>query len=369
MSMTNFAALTPRQKLVWSRDVWSQARDKMFTKRFVGNDENSMIQRITELTKSEKGEEVIMHLVADLVEDGQIGDNEREGNEESMESYHQIIDIDLITHSVKNKGKLADQKTVINFRKQGRNRLAYWLANRIDQLAFLTLAGIGYEYHNNGKLRKNSPFPELSFAQSLEPPTSKRHLRWDADNGLQAADTSAITPDDTLTYNAIVDMRAYAMDHYMKPLIAGGKEYLVALVQPGTMAQIKKDPDYKNAVVNAMPTGKNNPFFTGGIVTVDGIVFHEHRLTYSTRMAPAGEKWGSDGNVNGARTTLCGAQAMGMADLGPPSWTEKLFDYDSRQGINVDKMFGLLRPRFYSIYDESVEDFGTLNVDHYLQSL
>ena len=83
-------------------------------------------------TKTEKGEQVIMHLVADLVEDGVIGDNEREGNEESMQSYSQIVTIDMITHSVRNKGKLADQKTVIDFRKQGKDRLAYWLANRVD---------------------------------------------------------------------------------------------------------------------------------------------------------------------------------------------------------------------------------------------
>ncbi len=31
MSLTNFAALTSEQKIVWSRDVWSAARDQMFS--------------------------------------------------------------------------------------------------------------------------------------------------------------------------------------------------------------------------------------------------------------------------------------------------------------------------------------------------
>ena len=87
MSLTNFAALTPQQKIVWSRDVWQAARDQMFIKKFTGTGDNSVIQRITDLTKSEKGEQVLMHLVADLVGDGVIGDNQREGNEESMQSY------------------------------------------------------------------------------------------------------------------------------------------------------------------------------------------------------------------------------------------------------------------------------------------
>jgi hypothetical protein len=58
---------------------------------------------------------------------------------------------------------------------------------------------------------------------------------------------------------------------------------------------------------------------------------------------------------------------MGMADLGSPEWNEKTFQYGSQQGINVDKMFGLLKPKFHSIYDGSVEDFGTVTCDHYMQ--
>ena len=58
MALTNFAALTADQKLVWSREVWKEARDKTFLNKFMGTDQNSVVQRITELTKTEKGEEV-----------------------------------------------------------------------------------------------------------------------------------------------------------------------------------------------------------------------------------------------------------------------------------------------------------------------
>lgn len=50
-----------------------------FINKFVGGSD-AVIQRITELTKTEKGEQVIMHLLADLVEDGIVGDNQREGS-------------------------------------------------------------------------------------------------------------------------------------------------------------------------------------------------------------------------------------------------------------------------------------------------
>ena len=364
--LTNFAALTPQQKLVWSRDVWKSARDGMFIKKFIGSDENSVIQRITELTKTEKGEQVIMHLVADLVEDGVIGDNEREGNEEAMQSYSQVLNIDLITHSVRNKGKLAEQKTVIKFREMGRDRLAYWLANRVDQLAFLTMSGISYTFQNNGAPRVNSPFPNLAFAADVSAPTSKRHLMWDG-TSLATSNTASIANTYVPSYKMIVDLVAYAKEQYVKPLMSGGKEYYVMFVQPGTLAALKKDADYQRAVVGvATKAGEQSPWFTGATVTIDGVVLHEHRLVYNTKGAASGSKWGSGGLVNGTRSLLCGAQALGMADIGTPEWTEKLFQYDSQQGINIDKMFGLLKPKFHSIYSGSVEDFGVVAVDHYL---
>jgi hypothetical protein len=131
---------------------------------------------------------------------------------------------------------------------------------------------------------------------------------------------------------------------------------------------LKKDADYQRAVVGvATKAGTDSPWFTGGTVTIDGVVLHEHRLVYNTKKALAGAKWGAGGNVNGTRTLLCGAQALGMADIGTPEWNEKEFQYGAQQGINIDKMLGILKPKFYSIYDKSVQDFGVLAIDHYAQ--
>lgn len=69
MSLTNFSSLTSDQKMVWSRQLWMQARDLSFMNKFTGGTD-SIIQRITELTKTEKGDVAIMHLLADLQDDG-----------------------------------------------------------------------------------------------------------------------------------------------------------------------------------------------------------------------------------------------------------------------------------------------------------
>lgn len=363
--LTNFAGLTSQQKIVWSRDVWAAARDQMFIKKFIGSGDNAVIQRITELTKTERGEQVIMHLVADLVDDGVTGDNEREGNEEAMQSYAQIINMDLITHSVRNKGKLSDQKSIIKFREMGKDRLAYWLANRVDQLALLTMSGIGYTLQNNGSLRTSAAFPNLAFAGDVSGPSSKRSLMWDGTQ-LLTSNTASIASTYVPTYKMIVDACAYAKENYIKPLMSEGKEYYTMFVTPSTLAALKKDADYQRAVVGvATKLGTDSPWFTGGTVTIDGVVIHEHRLVYNTKGAASGSKWGAGSAINGTRSLLCGAQALGMADIGTPEWNEKEFQYGAQQGINVDKMFGLVKPKFYSIYNKSVEDFGVLSLDHY----
>lgn len=369
MALTNFARLTSEQKIVWSRDVWKQARDMSFLNKFTGTGENSVIQRITELTKTEKGELVLMHLLADLVDDGVIGDNEREGNEEEMMTYTDQITIDLISHGVRQKGKLADQKTVVSFREHARDVLSYWLANRMDQLGFLTLSGISYAYNNDGSARTSSAFANLAFAADVSAPTANRHYRVTADassvyTGLAAGATGSVDATDILSYQAIVDIVTLAKTNYVKPLMSGGKEYYVAFVRPEALAQLKKDQDFQRAVVTGLDRGKDNPFFSGATVTVDGLVLHEHRLVYNTKGAASGSKWGSGGLVDGSRMLVCGAQAMGIADLGAPEWSEKMFNYDSSPGINVDKMFGLLKPKFHSIYSGTTEDFGVMAVDH-----
>lgn len=364
--LTNFAALIADQKKVWSRDVWQAARDMMFVKKFMGTGDNAVIQRVTELTKTEKGESVIMQLVADLVDDGVIGDNEREGNEEAMQSYAQTLNVDLITHSVRNKGKLADQKTVINFREMGKDRLAYWLANRVDQLAFLTMSGISYAFLNNGAPRVGSPFPNLAFAADVTAPSSKRSVMWDG-TSLAVSVTGNIAATYLPNYKMIVDLVAYAKENYVKPLMSGGKEYYVMFVAPGTLAALKKDADYQRAVVGvATKSGTDSPWFNGGTVTIDGVVLHEHRLVYTTKGAASGSKWGAGSAINGTRSLLCGSQALGMADIGSPEWNEKEFQYGSQQGINVDKMLSFLKPKFYSIYNSSIQDFGIVACDTYI---
>lgn len=202
---------------------------------------------------------------------------------------------------------------------------------------FQTLSGIGYNLNTDGSARASSSFNSLSFASDVSAPTANRHRRWDATAGaLVAGNTAAVVSTDKITYKTIVEANVFAKTQYIKPLMSGGKEYYCLFVRPEALAQLKQDPDYQRAVITGADRGKDNPFFTGATVTVDGIVIHEHRLVFNTRGAASGSKWGSAGTVEGSRMLLCGPQALGFADLGAPEWTEKMFEYDSSAGISVD---------------------------------
>jgi N4-gp56 family major capsid protein len=272
---------------------------------------------------------------------------------------------------VRQKGKLANQKAAVSFREHARDRLAYWLSNRIDQLALLTLSGVSYAYNLDGSTRADPTFQELAFAAEVSAPTTNRHVRVTCDansvyTGLAAGATASVDATDILSYEALVDLNVYAKNQYVRPIRAGGKEYYIMLVRPEALAQLKKDANFQRAIVTGMERGASNPYFSGGTVTVDGIVIHEHRYVYNTKGADSGSKWGGGGLVDGARALLLGGQALAFADLGAPEWSEKWFQYDSSPGINVDKMFGFVKPVFYAQQTGTNEDFGVIAVDHHI---
>lgn len=363
MALTNFAALTSEQKTVWSRDLWKQARNMSFVNKFLGNGPNSLVQHITELKKSEKGARAVITLLADLVGDGVAGDRTLEGNEEAMQSFDQVIRIDQLRHANRHEGRMADQKSVVEFRNNSRDVLAYWLADRIDQMAFLTLSGVSYGKTNTGGNRVGSDLQFLEFAADVSAPTANRRLRWDgtAKALVTGAATSGVTATDTPTWSMFVQLKAYAKERYIRGVMDGGEETFHAFLSPTAFAKLKQDPDYMLNLRHSLQRDKNEALFSGSSVKIDGIYLHEFRHVYNTRGAAAGSKWGATGAVDGCQILFCGAQSLGMADIGAPYWEEKGFDYENQQGISVGKILGFKKPTFQTIYENSTEDFGVIS--------
>lgn len=365
-NLTNFARLTEEQKTVWSLDFWKRARNASFLTKFMGTSPNSMCQQITELRRDEKGARAVITLLSDMQGDGVAGDRMLEGNEEALLSHDRVIQMDQLRDANRQEGRMSDQRSIVNFRATSRDMLAYWMADRVDQLAFLTLAGVSYARQNNGALRPTSDLPNLTFAADVVTPSANRRLRWDATAKALVANaaTTDLTATDKPSYAMLVELKAYAKSRYIRGLRGdNGEEMYHVFLSPQAMAKLKLDPDYIANLRSGMTRGEKNPLFAGGIATIDGLVIHEFRHVYNTSGLASGSKWGATGTVDGCSLLFCGAQALAVADIGAPVWNEKTFDYGNSQGIAVGKIFGLLKPQFPNIYEGgSTEDFGVINV-------
>lgn len=369
MATTNFSALQVEQKLAWSKDLWKAARNNSFLMQFAGTGPNAMVQRITELKKSEKGARAAIQLIADLTGDGVMGDSVLEGNEEAITASDQIIQIDQIRHANRLAGRMADQKSIIGFREASRDVLGYFLADRIDQMAFLALSGVAFTSKCNGAVRPvlgaGLNLSNLAFAADVSAPTANRYKNWDSGTGkLITANTATIDATDLPSYKMLVQMKAFAKDQYLRGIKGpGGQEYYHVFMSPQGIAALKQDADYLANVRNAGVRGDDNTLFTGAVANVDGLVIHEFRYVYNTAGLASASKWGTGGLIDGQKVLLCGAQALAFADLGVPYWEEEIYDYGNSFGISIGKILGMKKPKFPAPATATTEDFGVLVVN------
>lgn len=373
MAKTNFAALTTEQKTVWARQVWNVARNSSFVTNFMGSSHNAMIHRITELTASERGTRAVYTLVPDLESDGVAGDNDLEGNEEAIKAFDQVIEIDQLRNANRTTGRVADQKSIVNFRETSKDVLGYWLGDRVDQLAFLTLSGVAYTQKNNGGARAGTTFSSLEFASEVSAPTSRRHLRVAGSDLAEDGDNTQLTATDKFGYKHLVMAQAFGRDNYIRGVkMKGNSEVYHFFVTPKGMAQLKLDPDFLANVRNAGVRGNSNPLFAGGeSFQIDGAWVHSFRHVYNTTGAAGspdggttpGSKWGANGETDGQRVLMCGAQALAMADIGAGYWDEEDFDYKNQIGISIGKMLGFRKPVFQSHVSGDAQDFGVVAID------
>lgn len=364
MATTDFGSLSSAVKKVWSAETWKAGRDQsfFFANGFIGTsdaDMNSVIQRVTKLTETERGLECVMSLVQDMTSDGVVGDNELDGNEEALVNDTQSIRIDQLRNGTKSKGEMAEQATVIRFREQSKDKLSFWIADKLDELMFLMLSGRAFTLKTDGTTRTGSQLPSLRFAADVAAPSSGRIIYANS-----ASSESTLTTSDKMSWATIVRARTLAERKRLRPVKSGGKNYFCIVLSSEQRHDLVLDPSYQTIVRSAETNSDKNPLFSGAMVKVDGVVIHSHNKVFNTLGLASASKWGSGGTVDGAQAMLLGAQAAGLATLGSMFWRESdKTDYNNRPGVGVGRKIGMLKPQFKSIYDSSTrQDFGTIAV-------
>lgn len=366
MAETDFGALGTARKKLWSDNIWSFAMDKVFWHRsgMVGqgiSDLNSIVHKVDELTKTTSGDKCVMMLVPELQSDGTAGDDTLIGNEESMGEDDVTITLDMLRHAVRSKGKMSEQRTVLRFRANAKQRLGIWLAQKIDELCFLTVSGVAYSKRLDGTTRPaGSAFNRLAFGSDVTAPSANRKFYAGTGTAL-----NQLTAGDTLSWNRIVEVKAEAARRKIRPISEGGREYYVLLTHTYGGRDLGKDPTYQTACAQAEQRGSGNPLFTGARKIVDGTVIYEHNKVINSLGLPSGSLGGASGTVHWCQTLVLGAQAMAFAPIGDVAYDEDpLMDYSNKPGISTGRMFGLLKPTFTRPEEGTEEDFGVLSLYH-----
>lgn len=359
--ITDFGALSQAQKKVWSGKLWMQFRDESFwmSNGFIGTNMNTPIHRVTELTKTSRGLECVMQLVNDLENDGTVGDNDLNGQEEAMVNDAQIIKIDLLAHAVKSKGQMSEQATVIRFREQAKDKLGFWLPDKIDELMFLTAAGRAYTLKTDLSTRGTSQLPSLAFASDVTAASSNR-IKYAG----SATSEATLTASDKMSWATCVGAKTAARRQGIRPIRQGGKEYYAMVISPEQRRDLVLDTEYKAALQGAGERGSKNPLFNNALATVDGLILYEHRKVINTTGLASSSKWGSGGTVEGAQATLMGAGALGFTTLGGGEWLEgDSNDYGRKPAVGYQQMMGILKPQYKPTASAtSAQDYGVIAV-------
>lgn len=360
--LTDFAGTVALRKRIYSARVLGPARDDSF---FLGDrgllgkgmgDDTKPIYYVNELTKTTKGDSCIMPFVMELEGDGVPGDNKIGTNVEALTPDYAVINIDRTRMCTQSIGQFSEQRTMIMFKAQARDKVGYNYGRVVDEMLFQAASGVAYTLKTDGSAR-NSQMSQYRFAADITAPSSNRKVFAGT-----ATSTGTLTSSDKMSWNLLVKAKAKAVQQRLKPLRFKGQQTYIVVMDPFQARDLRLDPDYRAAVAGAGIRGEKNELFTGMFANVDGLVLYEHNRVCNNR---GGTLWGAGTTVEGAQALLLGAQALAYAQIGELEEIEPdTDDWGNQQGHGVSTMLGILKPQFKAQYitGHPTEDFSVLNI-------
>lgn len=358
MSQTVVAFGDAKAQKKWSANLAVDTRKKSyFENRFIGTDDNAVIQRKTEL-ETGAGDRISFDLCVQMRNRPTYGDQRLEGKEESLKFYTDEVIIDQVRHAASAGGKMSRKRTAHDMRMIAKNRLGDYFSRLVDELFFMYLSGAR---------GINQDFIEASdytgFAgNSFDAPDASHQLY-----GGSATSKASLTSGDKLTTTVIEKAinkaeMMQALDPKvanMVPVTNGADNQYVLLMSPFQEYDLRTNSttgqwlDIQKAAATA--EGRKNPIFLGGLGLLNNTVLHKHRnvIRFSD--------YGSGSNVAAARALLLGRQAAvvayGTANGMRYSWEENTKDYGNEPTVASGFIGGIKKTRFNG------KDFGVLSID------
>ena len=358
MSQTVVAFGDPKAQKRWSANLAVDTRKKSyFENRFIGTDDNAVIQRKTEL-ETGAGDRISFDLCVQMRNRPTYGDQRLEGKEESLKFYTDEVIIDQVRHAASAGGKMSRKRTAHDMRMFSKNRLGDYFSRLVDELFFMYLSGAR---GINQDFIESTDYTGFA-GNAFDAPDASHQLY-----GGSATSKSSLATGDKLTTTVIEKAinkaeMMQALDPKvanMVPVTNGADNQYVLLMSPFQEYDLRTNSttgqwlDIQKAAATA--EGRKNPIFMGGLGLLNNTVLHKHRnvIRFSD--------YGSGNNVAAARALLLGRQAAvvayGTSGGMRYSWEENTKDYGNEPTVASGFIGGIKKTRFNG------KDFGVLSID------
>jgi len=353
MATTSFATGDNLAVKLWSKKIAVEALKQTWCYKFMGSDDNSVIQIFDDTQKS-AGDRIRIPLRRLLAGNGVLGDQTLEGNEERINYYSDDVYINQLRWAVREGGKFTRQLVPFDIREHARASLQDWWADRIDYWFMNQIAG--------NTVQTDVRFTGLQSA--IAPDTD--HIVYAGGATTDQSLSASATYRFTLTLIDVCVEKAKSLQVPIRPIMINGEEKYVMFLHHYQVTDLRTNTNTGQwfDIQKAAMQGGNvtqNPIYTGAIGEYNGVIMHaSNRLPAFS----AGNALSADG---GRIAAFCGAQAVGMAfgrDNGPErfNWVEDYFDYENQFGVAAGCIAGMKKLVFNG------SDFATINVRTWAQA-
>lgn len=312
---------------LWDSNFFkSYVRTNRFN-RYMGRNENSIIQVLENLTKS-AGDGITIPLITELAGAGVTGNGLLVGNEEALGNYGHKLDVATLRHAVAVTDN-DQQFTGIPLRDAAKEQLKLWAMKKLRADIITALgskSGTAYGSASEG------------VKDAWLVANSDRVMFGDGSVGGytdHSADLSLTTASMKLTKEVVskAKARAEVAGPIIRPVTVGeDSETYVMFVGSGAFRDLKVD--LATSLQNAQERGDSNPLWNDGDLMWDGVVIRKIQ-----EIATIGTVGATSARLE--PYFLCGAQALGCAWAQRTKSTTEVRDYGFVKGVGIHEMRGV----------------------------
>ena len=321
--------LTPQQ---WDDQFFMEyVRDNRF-KKYMGTDENSIIQLKEDLTRK-PGDKVTFANVRKLSGAGVSGNTVLEGNEEELDSRSMTVTVAVRRNAVM-VTDWDEQKSAIDLRNAGKTALKLWEMEKLrDDVirALYSINGVAYasasEAQKDAWLADNSDRVLFGAAKGNNSGNDHSASLANIDNTADKLSTGMVSLAKRMAMTASPAIRPMRTNE--------DEEWYVMFAGSQAFRDLSQDTAMQQANRDARPRDvMNNPIFTGNFLIWDGVVIREiPEIPVLTGVGAGG--------IDVSGNFLVGAQALGIAWAQRPRSRTDVRDYGFRNGVAIQEIIGV----------------------------